>query len=64
MPPPPPRYSMLKSSDGSLATIHYLSYNGIPVTVFTICRTDGCQESFLKKSVRKRCFSFLAHFQR
>jgi hypothetical protein len=43
---------MLKSFDG---TVHYLFEKGIQVTVFTVCRTYVSQESFLKKSVRKRC---------
>jgi hypothetical protein len=46
---------MLKSFDGSLATVHYLFQKGIQVTVFTFCRTYVSQEFFLKKSVRKCC---------
>jgi hypothetical protein len=54
---------MLKLSDESLATVHYLFYKGIQVTVFTFCRTYGCQESLLKKSVRKRCLVFFLLFK-
>jgi hypothetical protein len=46
---------MLRSFDGSLATVHYLFLKWIQVTVFTFCHTYISQESFLKKSIRKRC---------
>jgi hypothetical protein len=46
---------MLKSFDESLATVHYLFYKGIQVTVFTFCRTYVSHESFLKKFIRKHC---------